>query len=208
MVRVLLVAAYASVRAGLYALLAEAADCVVVGQVSGSGDLERLLPELRPDVVLLDAFPGEANRVMTLMAGGAVGLILLDDDPDEGRRLIRDGPPGRAWLKKDAGGNEIAGAIRAVVAGLIAIDPELFPLLTDRATIELQSQASDERLTAREREVLQLMAQGLPNKQIAARLSISLHTVKFHVAAILAKFGAASRTEAVTQGVRQGYVML
>ena len=52
------------------------------------------------------------------------------------------------------------------------------------------------------------MAQGLPNKQIAARLSISLHTAKFHVAAILAKFGAASRTEAVTHGVRQGWVLL
>ena len=63
-------------------------------------------------------------------------------------------------------------------------------------------------LSAREREVLQLMAQGLPNKIIAARLSISLHTVKFHVASILAKLGAGSRTEAVTLGARRGYVIL
>jgi DNA-binding CsgD family transcriptional regulator len=63
-------------------------------------------------------------------------------------------------------------------------------------------------LTPREREILQQMAEGLPNKQIALRLSISLHTVKFHVASILAKLGVQSRTEAVTLGVRQGLVRL
>ena len=66
----------------------------------------------------------------------------------------------------------------------------------------------DETLTTREREVLALMARGLPNKQIAARLSISLHTVKFHVASVLAKLGASSRTEAVTLGARRGAVSL
>ena len=65
-----------------------------------------------------------------------------------------------------------------------------------------------ETLTVRETEVLQLVAQGLPNKIIASRLGISLHTVKFHVAAILAKLNASSRTEAVTLGARRGYVVL
>jgi DNA-binding CsgD family transcriptional regulator len=67
---------------------------------------------------------------------------------------------------------------------------------------------SADTLTVREREVLQLMAEGLPNKLIAARLSISQHTVKFHVASILAKLGAASRTEAVALGARLGYLVL
>lgn len=65
-----------------------------------------------------------------------------------------------------------------------------------------------ETLTAREREVLQLMAQGMPNKQIAGRLNISPHTAKFHVASILAKLGAVSRAEAVTRGARRGDLLL
>jgi DNA-binding NarL/FixJ family response regulator len=120
---------------------------------------------------------------------------------------------GWAYLLKEADEAEIAGALRAVAAGLIVLDRSLAPLLTAagppiQAGDSVETLLPGEALTAREREVLQLMAQGLSNRQIAARLHISPHTVKFHVASILAKLGAASRTEAVALGARRGYVIL
>ena len=117
-----------------------------------------------------------------------------------------------AYLRRDADSVEIAGAMRAVASGLVALDRTLIGLLTAPSppvmSLNVTPLLPGETLTAREREVLQLMASGLANKQIAGRLSISLHTVKFHVASILAKLSATSRTEAVTQGARRGLVTL
>jgi S1-C subfamily serine protease/DNA-binding NarL/FixJ family response regulator len=223
MIRVLIVAAYASVRAGLQALLAEAEECAVVGAVSGSAELERLLPDARPDVVLLDDNEGDGARVLDLILASETGLVVLGDSPRGYQRLAGLPLPGWAYLLKEADGLEIAGAVRAVAVGLVALDRGLAPLLAAGAPLppsaslreagrppDLASAPPlpDEVLTARELEVLQLMAAGLQNRQIAARLCISPHTVKFHVASILAKLGAASRTEAVTLGVRRGYVIL
>jgi DNA-binding NarL/FixJ family response regulator len=222
-IRVLIVAAYASVRAGLQALLSEAEDCDVIGALSGSAELERLLPDARPDAVLLDESEGDGARVLELLSGGETGLVMLGDNPEGYRTLATLPLPGWAYLLKEADGPEIAGAIRAAVSGLVALDRALLPFLiigtaaaspaAPRGEERTRARASDapladEALTAREIEVLQLMAAGLANRQIAARLFISPHTVKFHVASILAKLGAASRTEAVTLGVRRGYVIL
>jgi DNA-binding NarL/FixJ family response regulator len=119
---------------------------------------------------------------------------------------------GWALLSRDAGSAMIAGAARAAASGLLVLDPSAASLLgsrTDAATAgELAEAPAVEALTPRETEVLQWMAQGLPNKVIAARLGVSLHTIKFHVVSILAKLGAASRTEAVTIGVRTGLILL
>ncbi len=209
MIRVILVAAYASVRAGLDALLAGLPDCEIVARLSVAGELERLLPETHTNVILLDALPGDVADVTPVLAGTEVGLALLSEETEDGLGLSRAGLNGWAWLRKDSEGPEIIGAVRAVSAGLVAVDPALLPRLLSGMGASPQSALSDpDPLTAREREVLQLMAQGLPNKQIATRLSVSLHTAKFHVASVLAKFGATSRTEAVTQGVRRGYVLL
>jgi DNA-binding NarL/FixJ family response regulator len=210
--RVLIVAAYASVRAGLHALLAGADDCEVVGAVSGSAELERLLPDARPDVVLFDENESDAGRVLEALAGGEAGLVLLGDHREGYQRLASAALVGWAYLLKEAEGTEIAAAVRAAAAGLVALDRSLAPLLSaaplPRTDVAADTRLSGEALTAREREVLQLMAEGLPNRQIATRLYISPHTVKFHVASILAKFGAASRTEAVTLGARRGYLVL
>jgi two-component system, NarL family, response regulator YdfI len=222
--RVLIVAAYASVRAGLHALLADTEDCEVIGEISGSAELERLLPVAAPDVVLFDANEGDAERVREVVAGSEAGLVVLSDSR-EGFGVLADAPlRGWGYLLKEAEGPEIAAAVRAAAAGLVALDRSLAPLLG--GALGPSHQASDglvstsgsdtwpstsrngETLTTREREVLKLMAEGLPNKLIASRLSISHHTVKFHVASILAKLGAASRTEAVALGARLGYLVL
>jgi len=211
-IRILIVAAYASARAGLHALLADAEDCAVIGEVNGSAELEGVLPEARPDVVLYDMNEVDAVRVLEVMADGEAGLVVLGESRNGYESLAEVALPGWAYLLKEAEGREIAGAVRAVAAGLVAFDRSLTPLLLPAAPLA-QGRAAEatlpgETLTAREREVLQLMAQGLPNKNIAARLSISQHTVKFHVASILAKLGATSRTEAVTLGARRGHILL
>jgi DNA-binding NarL/FixJ family response regulator len=212
LIRILIVAAYASVRVGLDALLAEADDCAVIGAISGSEELERLLPEAGPDVVLFDESESDSARVLAALAGGEVGLVVLGDRRDGYHALAGSALPGWTYLLKEADGGEIAGAVRAAAAGLIALDRSLAPLLNAAPLVRSDGAGftplPGEALTAREREVLQLMAEGLQNRTIATRLSISPHTVKFHVASILAKLGAASRTEAVTLGARRGYVVL
>ena len=112
----------------------------------------------------------------------------------------------RAVLPADASAAEILAGIEAAAAGLAAIDPrELEGLLqgTPQPASETQS-----TLTARELEVLRMLAEGEANKTIAWKLNISEHTVKFHVAQILGKLHAGTRTEAVTRGIRQGLILL
>ena len=207
--QIVIIAGWASVRAGLRAMLADAEDCEIVGEAAGSPELERLLIEAAPEVVLCDTAATDALRVIEIMSGEGAALVLLGDDRSEYQLLADAILPGWAYLRKEADRIEILGAIRAAGAGLIALDRHsdwipgaAFPLSNQ------EDPPPDGTLTAREREVLQQMAQGLPNKQIAARLNISQHTVKFHVASILAKLGASSRTEAVTTGARRGLVSL
>jgi NarL family two-component system response regulator YdfI len=117
-------------------------------------------------------------------------------------------------LRRDAPPEEIVAAITAVAGGLITLDrrlgSNLIAAIDERVAAPAPAPLSgvEEPLTARELEVLQLMALGLPNKTIASRLHISEHTAKFHVSSIMMKLGAASRTEAVTLGARRGLLIL
>jgi DNA-binding NarL/FixJ family response regulator len=138
----------------------------------------------------------------------SVGILLLVGDE---RETILQFPQrsGRIWgiLSIDASTEELGAAIHALSAGLLVGMPALFdPLLLD-VPAHTGGQVH-EPLTDRESEVLQLLARGLANKQIALQLGISEHTVKFHVSGIYAKLGATNRTEAVRLGVRQGLILL
>lgn len=211
--RVLIVAAYTAVRAGLHALLCEAGDMEVLGAVSGSEELERLLPAIQPEIIIYDENAEEGTRLLDLLADTDIGLVVLSDESGAYQRLAAAPLRGWAYLRKEAEGAEIASAVRAVTEGLIVLDRTFASSLAERTPanqgpITLLSHSSGDPLTTREQQVLQLMALGLPNKQIGARLTISLSTVKFHVASILTKLGASSRTEAVTTGARQGLVSL
>jgi NarL family two-component system response regulator YdfI len=149
-------------------------------------------------------------------AGGwsaaGVPVILLVDNP--GRRISEALPAGvRAVLPRNVTPTEIAAAIEAVAAGLYVFHPsdiDSIPTLRppQSETVPELGESIVEHLTPREIEVLQLLSAGLGNKEIAARLNISEHTAKFHVASIMGKLGAATRTEAVTLGIRHGLVMI
>lgn len=213
MIRVLIVAAYASVRAGLESLLAGEGGLEVVAAASGSAEAERQVPEARPDVVLADDLPGDRARLLSVLAEAGIALVLLGTARQSLDALASAPLPGWGFLRPEADGAEIAAAVRAAAAGLVALDRSLAPGLAFGAGLPAgadggQAAAPGGTLTSREREVLGLMAAGLMNKQIAARLAISPHTVKFHVASVLAKLGAASRTEAVAAGARRGLVSL
>jgi two-component system, NarL family, response regulator YdfI len=115
----------------------------------------------------------------------------------------------RAVLPSEISTDQLVAALQAVASGLVVLHPTEIPAAFPAGAPASQPLAElPEPLTRREREVLQMLAAGLANKEIAARLNISDHTAKFHVAAILGKLGAATRTEAVALGIRRGLVLL
>jgi DNA-binding NarL/FixJ family response regulator len=209
-IAVLIVSGLATVRAGLAALLVAAGGVQVVGQ-AGALDANvaaDLLPDV--DVVLLDAPSAvEVDEAVQSLDGLGPGLVILGPPSAVGR--LRLAGPTFAWafLARDAEPGRIVAAVRAVAAGLVALDPELALAALDRqAAMPLPGSPEVDELTAREHEVLTLVAIGLTNKAIAQRLSISDHTVKFHVASLLAKLDAESRTEAVHVAARRGLLTL
>lgn len=132
--------------------------------------------------------------------------VVLSDEPGMAGQLARAGLRGWAVLARDADADQLDLAIRSAEAGLVLLDlPVAATSLSVPATVAVQNM---EPLTARELQVLQLVAQGLPNKGIARRLGISENTAKFHVASLCGKLGASSRTEAVTLAARRGLILL
>jgi two-component system, NarL family, nitrate/nitrite response regulator NarL len=134
--------------------------------------------------------------------------VILSDDPRQPAQLARAGLRGWACLARDVDAEQLDLAVRSAEAGLVLLDlPLAANSLALPATLATQVPLSDP-LTARELQVLQLVAQGLPNKGIARRLGITENTAKFHVASLCGKLGAASRTEAVTLAARRGLIIL
>jgi len=207
--RLAVVSPYPALRAGLRSLLvAEGLD--VVAEAADPTDLLHPLGDL--DVAVLDVAADGLDSLLEMLPD-APGLRPLVLGPVPGPERLVARLDGRAWgyLPREAGSDALAQAARSVAAGLVAIDPALATgLLASPAPTRGADAGSGplEELTPREREVLALMAEGLANKQIAQRLRISEHTVKFHVAAILAKLGAASRTEAGYVAARRGLIAL
>jgi DNA-binding NarL/FixJ family response regulator len=174
-----------------------------IGEITESpfeGMLEALASA---DVVVVDTEPGEELPA----SFSALPAVFLGEPPGDRQAHLR---AGAAWLRRDAAADEIAAAVVAVSRGLIVFDQNFVAAEVSEAVPAFapQATATAEALTEREREVLELMARGLPNKTIAHELGISEHTVKFHVSTILGKLGAAGRTEAVTLAVRRGLLAL
>jgi two-component system, NarL family, nitrate/nitrite response regulator NarL len=214
-VNVALVAAYPSVRAGLRALLNEDGRISVVAEAASLRDLvSESTDAIAVAVIDLDldgvwGTPADVGRLSP-----EVGVVMLGPHPDESGIVDVLGERPWAYLLKDAGASELARAVEAVASGLVVVQPPLAqrlfaPAAQGRAPGAFAGlETEGEALTAREHEVLQLVAEGLPNKLIAIRLGISEHTVKFHITSILSKLDASSRTEAVRLGAHRGLVIL
>jgi DNA-binding CsgD family transcriptional regulator len=181
-IRVQIAASSAIVRAGLESLVASS-----------------------PVLTITDSYADVVLAAMPLDEVAPAAAIVLLGEGVWSSDALRHGV--RAILPADASAAEILAAIEAAAAGLAAIDPrDLETLLT--AETPQPVAARETPLTARELEVLRMLADGAANKTIAWKLEISEHTVKFHVAQILAKLNAGTRTEAVTVGIRKGLILV
>jgi two-component system nitrate/nitrite response regulator NarL len=183
----------------------------LVGIVDHSSGLPKLLNQNQVDVVLMDIPTGAQLNEWQGFHNNHVVLMVLIDAAEAGDTVEALNAGAQAVLRRSTSPNEIVTAIRAVMCGLVVLQPEILTTWRDETPLADGSVANGSeraRLTRRELEVLAAMADGASNKAIARRLGISFHTAKFHVAAILAKLNADSRTEAVTKAAQSGLVML
>ena len=212
MIRVLIGARSEVARAGLASLVTADPMFQVVGTFSIDDALTRV-EDLQPEIVLLDLdSPSDESLSAAIQSGGALvnsSVMILTEDPES---LAVDvlGSGLRAILPRYATPEEIIAAIQAAATGLVALHPEVFDSMLSRIRPGQQSELdpSGQILTPREIEVLRMIAEGLGNKEIASKLSISDHTVKFHISSIFAKLSASNRAEAVTLGIRHGLIMV
>lgn len=215
--RIGLVAPSLMLRLGLRTLMAELPGTrtggnpavEIVQEASSIEGLAEVSRQLDVLVVAGEAASAQALRWSAQAQMAGVSMLLLSDDPQSAAQLQRLGL--RSWgvLPADSRAEEVLAALQAVDMGLLVGKPDLLlPGLPARLGADIGAGDSIEQLTEREKQVLQLLALGLPNKQIALQLTISEHTVKFHVSSIYSKLGVASRTEAVRLGVQLGLVVL
>ena len=195
------------VRQGLRVFLELQPDIEVVGEAADGAQAAQLAQELRPDVVLLDlVMPGtDGVTAIELMAEAAVeSKVLIVTSFGEHRTVvpaIRAGA--RGYVSKEVEPSALAAAIRAVAAGHVLLGPEVAAaLLSGNASQTTEAGGADPQLTAREREVLDLIARGRSNREIARALTVSEKTVKTHVSSVLMKLGVADRTQAALWAVR------
>ena len=198
------------VREGLVAMLETQPDFAIVGSGTSGTDALALVESADPDVLLLDLEMPELDGVGVLRAlresGARVRAIVFTVfDTDE--RIIAAVEAGAAgYLLKGAPRADVFSAVRVVAAGGSLLAPLAASAVLRRVRGELPPTAPS--LTMRERMVLEHLARGLGNKQIAAQLGITERTVKFHVSSVFTKLGAANRTEAVTRAAQAGLIEL
>ena len=199
-------------RAGLEGLL-RGPGIEILSSVASVAELEdRFAEDLPAGIVVAAGDPAQLAATEEQLAASdlfhslpVVVFMEVDDPSFDASAAIRMGA--RAVLSAEFSRGQVLAALEAVSQGFVVTTPLANPVQS-AAPPQVEPPALLEPLTARELEVLRLLALGLANKQIAARLNISDHTVKFHVAAILGKLGASSRTEAVAIGIRTGLVLL
>jgi NarL family two-component system response regulator LiaR len=206
-IRVMIVDDHAMVRRGLAAFLQVFDDLELIGEAASGEEAVRLIATVQPDVVLMDL-------VMDQMDGAAAARAIRQSNPHvqvialtsfREEMLVQKALQAGAisYLLKNVSADELAAAIRAAHVGRSTLAPEAAEALVRAAA---QPPAPGYDLTAREREVLELMIKGLSNVEIAEHLVVSQSTIKTHASSILAKLGVTSRTEAVALAVQHHLV--
>lgn len=207
MIRILVADDHPVVRAGLVAMLGTQPDFQVVGEAETGTQVIAQASRLAPDVILLDLEMPELDGVQVmerLRQNNSTARVVVFTAYDTDEKILGALQAGaKGYLLKGAPRKQVFDAIRTVNAG-----GSLLQSVVASKLIEQVSAQDKIELTEREREVLDLLAQGKSNKQIAGTLSITERTAKFHVSAIMSKLGASNRTEAVTRAARRGLIKL
>jgi NarL family two-component system response regulator YdfI len=209
--RVVVVATSPAVRVGLATVLASHAGLTVLESSARPADLGDAIASIEPDVVVLALEPGESPalpvRVSPDAAARLPAVLVLGDEPTAiwAGRAFRSGA--RGALARTASTEQIVSAVLAVAAGLVVREPNAGESVAQPFREPVVDRAL-QPLTAREIEILGLLAEGLGNKVIAGRLGISEHTVKSHLTSIFAKLDVSTRAEAVASAARLGVIML
>lgn len=198
----MVVAAVSAVRrAGLETIVRSEPDLHLAGSTGALARLDLLAQNANADVVLIDA-----DALPDTLASNPAAIVALTETAGARNisRFLKVGV--RAILARESDADDIVAAIFAAYRGQVLLSAKAAQSLAAIFGDEPEEAAMVDEISAREAEVLRLLAEGLANKDVARRLGISEHTVKFHISSILEKLGAATRTEAVTLGIRRGLI--
>jgi len=204
-IRIAVAATSAVRRAGLESIIRSHPEFQLAGSFGTVASLAPFARSTELDVIVIDS-----NSIHDLLleptSEAAIVLLTEVSDARSISRLLRSGV--RAILSRESEPDDVLSAIFAVYDGLVLLSmptAESLAAVFGGQPLQVEDELSEE-ITSRETDVLRMLAEGLVNKEIAARLGISEHTVKFHISSILDKLGASTRTEAVTQGIRRGLI--
>jgi two-component system, NarL family, response regulator YdfI len=206
-VRIAVAATSAVRRAGLESIIRSHAEFHLAGSFGTVARLMSFARSTEVDVIVIDT---DSIRDLLLEPTSDAAIVLLTEVTEARSisRLLRSGV--RAILSRESSPDDVLSAIYASYDGLVLLSTptaESLAAVYGDQPLEAEAELSEE-ITSRETDVLRMLAQGLVNKDIAARLGISEHTVKFHISSILDKLGASTRTEAVTLGIRRGLIAI
>jgi DNA-binding NarL/FixJ family response regulator len=212
-IRILLADDHEVVRDGVRALLEKQADMAVVGEAADGRQAAELAEDLHPDVIVMDVGMPNLNGIdatrRILSAHPQIGVVMLSMHQDESYVLRSLKAGAKGYLLKESLRSDILEAIRAVAQGRSFLTRKISRMMQEDYIQEMEQRGledSYELLTGREREVLQLAAEGKPNKEIAGELNISLTTVETHRTHILQKLGLHSVPELILYAVRKGII--
>jgi DNA-binding NarL/FixJ family response regulator len=212
-IRILLADDHEVVRDGVRALLEKQADMAVVGEAADGRQAAQLADDLAPDVIVMDVGMPNLNGIdatrRILSAHPQIGVVMLSMHQDESYVLRSLKAGAKGYLLKESLRSDILEAIRAVAQGRSFLTRKISRMMQEDYIQEMEQRGledSYELLTGREREVLQLAAEGKPNKEIAGALNISLTTVETHRTHILQKLGLHSVPELILYAVRKGII--
>jgi len=208
-IRVLIVDDHEVVRRGLRGFLELQDDMEVVGEASDGGQAIAMADSLTPDVVLMDLLMPNVDGLTAIASirgsHPEMDIVAVTSFIEEEKVTAALEAGASGYLLKDASADKVADAIRAAFAGEVHLDPQVARVLAQRMRSR-RDEPVTEPLTAREQEVLRLLARGAANKEIAAELSITERTARTHVSNILGKLGLASRTQAALWAVEHKMV--
>ncbi len=213
-IRVVLADDHVLVREGIRQFLEETEDIQVIGEASNGAEVLQLIEETSPDVAVLDIQMPEVTgieatrRIKQHFPDVQVLILTAHDDDPYIRALLRAGADG--YVLKTATSEELVKAVRDVHHGLTALSPEVATAVVRQMSHEVPPGAADqvEPLTEREIDVLRLAAQGMTNREIGQELGISHRTVQGHLANVYEKLNVSSRTEAVTEAFKRGWITI